>query len=81
MKIDAASSVLCSELYFCSKQFLRLNVIHQVNSFLRVMAAFTRFSFLFTNKSEILSWWCDDLPLPLPASSHGWARHPQLLVC
>jgi len=61
--------------------FLFRDVTETVNSFLRVMAAFTRFSFLFTNKCEILSWWCDDLPLPLPASSHGWARHPALLVC
>jgi len=55
--------------------FLYRNLQESVTSFMRVMSAFQKLAAIFTaRKSEIMDWWCKDLPLPYPPTTYTWAR-------
>jgi len=60
--------------------FLYRTVKETVGSFMRVMAAFTKFANLFTDMNEMMDYWLSDLPLPLPKSTYKWAREQNMLL-
>ena len=43
------------------------------------MAAFSRFANLFTDMKEMMDYWLEDLPLPLPNTTYRWARDSTFL--
>ena len=60
--------------------FLYRSIQETVDSFMRVMAAFTKFANLFTDMQEMMDYWLSDLPLPMLPTLYRWARDESMLV-
>ena len=60
--------------------FLYRSIQETVDSFMRVMAAFTKFANLFTDMQEMMDYWLSDLPLPMFPTLYRWARDQNMLV-
>ena len=58
-----------------------LKYLYSFEVILKSFKSLNKPNFRFTaGHSEMMAWWCEDLPLPYPGTSYAWARDTTLQV-